>query len=258
MWSASARCRRGPPLQFVNFTPTTAPRGAAFAREERFRLGRIRVHVQFGGTFTTGGVAGRVRVRARIRGRRATRCDSGSRTWSALPPGKVPSTGPGAPDPVTTVPPGEQDPYYGTPVQQTFDDWSMEWRGGGANYITNGGGDVALAPPAALSGSVLRGYLYLTAEDGTNGYRIELQGPDRGAFEPGRTYPTTWYYPEPGAAAVTLYGNPNNCDLRGTLTINALAFADDGSLRTADIAWQGECDANIEDPTLNGSLVIRH
>jgi hypothetical protein len=94
-WSTAARCRRGRPVVFTNYSPPTALGSAAqFVRRERFTVRFsdvvIRYRVMFGGEFRSDGAAGVLRLRARIydrRGRRLpTRCDSGKRRWAATAP----------------------------------------------------------------------------------------------------------------------------------------------------------------------------
>ena len=94
IWEARAPCRRGGPEVFGNFTPPTRIKpDHSFRRNERFRIrysdAVVRYRVSFGGRFTTDGVRGTLRLRARIydrRGRLRTTCDSGVRPWTALLP----------------------------------------------------------------------------------------------------------------------------------------------------------------------------
>lgn len=92
LWTAVARCGRGPREMLQNFTPATALRGPSFARSERFRRqfsdALVRYRVRFAGRFAGDGASGTLRLRASVydpRGRRLrTRCDSGTQRWAAL------------------------------------------------------------------------------------------------------------------------------------------------------------------------------
>jgi hypothetical protein len=91
-WTARAACGDGRPLIFANFSPPMRIRpDGSFSRSERFAVhfsdALIRYRVRFAGRFSGEAATGVVRARARIYNRSGsrlrTRCDSGTRTWSA-------------------------------------------------------------------------------------------------------------------------------------------------------------------------------
>ena len=91
-WSVLATCGRGPRDHLTNITPPMRLRAdGSFSRAERFTayfVGlQIRYRVRFAGRISGEFANGTLRMRSRIytrNGRRLlTRCDSGTRTWSA-------------------------------------------------------------------------------------------------------------------------------------------------------------------------------
>jgi hypothetical protein len=91
-WSVAARCGNGGRQQLINYTPpaTVHPDGS-FGFSERFAVSYadafIRYRVSFEGRFSGEGATGTLRMRARRFSRDGkrlrSRCDSGTRTWTA-------------------------------------------------------------------------------------------------------------------------------------------------------------------------------
>jgi hypothetical protein len=93
-WTMDAKCTKGAPHHFLNFTPAMRVRAdGTFSRTERFSVryidGLIRYRPTFAGRITADGATGTLRLRARIFNRKGTklktRCDSGVIRWNAAP-----------------------------------------------------------------------------------------------------------------------------------------------------------------------------
>jgi hypothetical protein len=93
-WTMDAKCGKGAPEHFLNFTPPMRVRAdGTFSRSERFSVrfldALVRFRPTFAGRITADGASGTLRLRARIFNRRGTklktRCDSGVVTWNAAP-----------------------------------------------------------------------------------------------------------------------------------------------------------------------------
>jgi hypothetical protein len=93
-WTMDAKCGKGAPEHFVNFTPGMRIRAdGTFSRSERFKIrfsdAVVRYHPSFAGRITADGASGTLRLRARIYTRSGkklvTRCDSGVVSWNAAP-----------------------------------------------------------------------------------------------------------------------------------------------------------------------------
>jgi hypothetical protein len=91
-WTSFAECGRGPRADLTNFTPPMRLRAdGSFSRAERFSVAYadvfVRFRVRFAGRVSGEFANGRLRMRASIyapnRRRLLTRCDSGTRNWTA-------------------------------------------------------------------------------------------------------------------------------------------------------------------------------
>jgi hypothetical protein len=93
LWQGYAPCGRGPSATIANYSPAMRISSTGtFRLPERYRVSfagsgfEERYTVYFGGRLLADGATGTLRIRVRItdlRGRTLTRCDSGTRRWTA-------------------------------------------------------------------------------------------------------------------------------------------------------------------------------
>jgi hypothetical protein len=256
-WTAAGRCRRGPRELLQNFTPATALRGTSFASAERFTQrfsdAVVRYRVRFAGRFAADGASGTLRVRASefdARGARLrTRCDSGTRRWTARPaPTTPPATGPGtttgaAPGVVPSPLPPEE-PVILFPADATFSFTSDP----GAN-IGQGRSGTFVQGPARIDVRVWRNWIGFvifnadTLDEWSGGWSVPA--PQRLAVG---TYPNAHggFVPDgqPPGPGIDMSANSRGCNqATGTFTIDALTVDQFGIPRSAVIRWEHHCAA---------------
>jgi hypothetical protein len=268
-WTSAARCGRGPREVFANFTPPRriTPAGT-LTSDEHFSLAFtdavVRYHAQFAAQFTSDGVRGTLRLRANVfdrRGRRLqTRCDSGTRTWTALPaaaPGS--SSSPGATGTASAPPAGAAPPappLPSPPRRLVPGPWSLTVTGEPTESITSGQTFVLGSAGEAIN--VLADPTQLIVDITPAGdlpWSFLIGAPPGQALVSGATYSAVRdTRVVPPFASLDVSGRGRGCNmLTGTFTVDALAFDPDGLLRTALVHFEQHCEQPTA-PALRGTF----
>ncbi|MFL5737909.1 MAG: hypothetical protein ACJ76P_11300 [Actinomycetota bacterium] len=130
---------------------------------------------------------------------------------------------------------------------------SVSLRSDAGDYI-GGGRDYQYGPGNATitaSGTYehLGGNIQSKAEDWT----WSFDAPDGDVLAPGSTYHARRYPFNGIGAGMNFYGEGRGCDsLKGPFTVNALAFNEDGSVRTLSIDFTQHCEGDV--PALHGKI----
>lgn len=253
-WTALAPCGRGPRAELVNFSPSmrVGDRGG-FSRAERFGVryadALVRYRVRFAGRISGEGAAGTLRMRARVftrSGRRLlTRCDTGTRTWTAgllRAPGPAPGgspPAPGSPIPAPTPAPQPRSPVAGQ--------WSLNMTSDPGDYI-GGGRTWSHGPPAdglrvSADRRLIAFHMDTNAEFQGGWWTTEFAAPPGQDLAVG-TYQNARRYPfNDGAPGFNHSGNGRGCNtLTATFTIHELVYDPDGTLRTFRADFEQHCE----------------
>jgi hypothetical protein len=266
-WTALAPCGRGPRAELVNFSPSmrVGDRGG-FSRAERFGVrytdALVRYRVRFAGRISGEGAAGTLRMRARVftrGGRRLlTRCDTGTRNWTAgllrtvspAPGGSTPPQ-PGSPAPTPTPAPEQRNPVPGQ--------WSLNMTSDPGDYIGQGR-DWSHGPPAdtlrVSAGRQLISFRMDTNAEFQGGWwTTDFAAPPGQNLAAGTTYQARRYPFNDGSAGFDHSGNGRGCnELTATFTIHELAYDPDGTLRTFRADFEQHCESG--EPALRGTWVF--
>ena len=265
-WNAIARCGRGPRERLVNFTPATRIGTAGgFLRKERFTVrysdAVVRYRVRFGGRFNADGAAGRLRMRAVIMDRQRhllTRCDTGTRSWHALPAETTPA--PGAP-PAGTPPPGgtgatPPPPSSSDPPPRVADGtWTLHMDSEPGDYIGQGQ-TYDFGPPGdriSAGGSPDHLDFSVYASGSGSEYAAGFFAPQGRTLQAGITYTdTAEYNAAPSDAGMAMIAESRGCNTGvGSFTVDEIAFAPDRTLRAAAVRWTFRCHAGA--PAIRGT-----
>jgi hypothetical protein len=265
-WNAIARCGRGPRERLVNFTPATRIGTAGgFLRKERFTVrysdAVVRYAMRFGGRFNADGAAGRLRMRAVVMDRRRhvlTRCDTGTRSWHALPAETAPEPGtaPAGPPPpggtgTTPPPPASSDP----PPRVSDGTWTLHMDSEPGDYIGQGQTYDFSSPGDRISAGGSPDHLdYSVSASGSGSeYAAGFFAPQGQTLQAGVTYTdNAEYSATPSDAGIAMSAESRGCNTGvGSFTVDEIDFAPDRTLRAAAVRWTFRCNADA--PALHGN-----
>lgn len=260
IWTAKARCRRGPAEFLPNYTPPTSVKAdGSFARSERFRQkfsdAVVRYRVAFAGHFTSDGAAGSVRMRARVYDRAGSRlkktCDSGLRHWTALradtaspppPSGAAPPASGGAGDgsgggsttttTTPTAPPERKQINAAT--------WSLQMTSDPGDYIGQGQSYSYTQADGQMLGSGEPSYIGFDAFPGSDTWSGGFRAPDGQTLVVGTTYQTGGA----GQASGGVDGQHRACGATGSFTVEQLAFSSPNMLKDAKVSFAQHCEGS--------------
>ena len=259
-WTVLSGCGKGPRNDFVNYSPPMRIRpDGSFSRSERFSVSYadalIRYRVRFAGRISGEAANGVLRLRARVfsaDGKRLrTRCDSGTRGWSAALLRAIAPAPAGTPAPATGTPEPTSGPS-GEPQPGTAGAWSLtrtsdenDWVGAGRDWSYR-------SPENTIA---VRAYRY--------GITFHISAPDTswsGTFT-ARSYqeplvPGTYVAQSPsstsgGTAGMSVSGDGRACKSQGTFTIHEIVFDGADRLRRVRLDFEQHCEGNP--PALRGT-----
>jgi hypothetical protein len=216
----------------------------------RFSDAVVRYRVRFGGRFVGDGVAGRLRMRARVfdrRGRLETRCDTGVRRWRArvAVAGAPGGGGPPPPVPGGSPPPPPPPPAPDPPPRVSDGAWTLHMDSEPGDYIGQGQ-TYDFAPPGdSISAAGSPEFLDFSVREGGSGsdYSSGFFAPENQTLRAGVTYTdNAEYEATPSDAGMAMYAESRGCNTGvGSFTVDEIAFYPDRTLRAAHVRWTFRC-----------------